>query len=156
MPLTHFQAFICPASPRSLSTKEHRATFFESTGVFLFTKRCVRYLSRCIIGRKKTENSRQLTGYHQKWTELLRALVISRVRQGRVLQKFSVKPDVIQSTPNFGGGFYPSDTHFSSMAIHQIPCINFRKNKILAGNFKQVAGETGLARPDLIKKCLAR
>jgi hypothetical protein len=75
---------------------------------------------------------------------------MSRLCQGKALQKFGVKPDVIQSTPNFGGGFYPSDTHFSSMATHQIPCTNLRKNKILAGSFKQVAGETGLALPDLI------
>jgi hypothetical protein len=36
------------------------------------------------------------------------------------------------------------------MATHQIPCTNLRKNKILAGSFKQVAGETGLAPLDLI------
>jgi hypothetical protein len=48
-------------------------------------------------------------------------------------------------------GSTPSDTHFSSMATHQIPCTNLRlKNKILADSFKQVAGETGLAPPDLI------
>lgn len=43
-----------------------------------------------------------------------------------------------------------SDTHFSLMATHKIPCTHLRKNKILAGSFKQVAGETGLAPPDLI------
>jgi hypothetical protein len=34
---------------------------------------------------------------------------------------FGGKPDVIQSTPNFGVGFYPSHTHFSPRATHQIP-----------------------------------
>jgi hypothetical protein len=61
-----------------------------------------------------------------------------------------VKPDVIQSTPNFRAGFYPSDAHFSLRATHQIPCTNLRKNKMLAGSFKHVAGETDLAPPDLI------
>jgi hypothetical protein len=50
----------------------------------------------------------------------------------------------------FGVGSSPSDTHFSSTATHQIPCTNRRKNEILGGSFKQVAGETDLASPDLI------
>jgi hypothetical protein len=49
-----------------------------------------------------------------------------------------------------GVGSTPSDTYFSSRAIHQIPCTTLRKNKILAGIFKQVAGETNLVPPDLI------
>jgi hypothetical protein len=46
--------------------------------------------------------------------------------------------------------FHPSDTHSSSRATHQIPYMNLRKIKMLAGSLKQVAGETDLAPPDLI------
>jgi hypothetical protein len=63
---------------------------------------------------------------------------------------FGVKPDVIQSTPNFGVGFTPSETHSSSKATRQIPWTNLRKNKILVGSFKQVGGGADLAPPDLI------
>jgi hypothetical protein len=41
------------------------------------------------------------------------------------------------------------------MATQQIPCTNLRKNEILAGSFKQVAGETSQAPPDLIPSKVA-
>jgi hypothetical protein len=63
--------------------------------------------------------------------------------------KICVKPDVIQSTPNFGVGSTPSDTHSVLSPPPQITCINLRKSKILAGSFKQVAGVTDLAPPGL-------
>jgi hypothetical protein len=60
------------------------------------------------------------------------SLVLLRPNRESLLQIFGVTPDVIQSTPEFGGGFYPLwYTFFSSRPTHQIPCTNLRKNKFL-------------------------
>jgi hypothetical protein len=74
---------------------------------------------------------------------------------GERIAIFGVKPDIIQSTPNFGRGFYPFRYTFFIRATHQIPCTNIRKNKMLAGSFKQVAGETDLAPPPQKMPCLS-
>jgi hypothetical protein len=79
-----------------------------------------------------------------------RQLVISAPRQESPLLYLVWSQTLFNQPQILGMSSTLSDTHFSLRATHQIPCRNRRKNKILAGSFNQVAGETNLAHPNLI------